>query len=39
MKLKVCIAGATGWVGRPLCLAVRQVRDHAGLIRGLDKII
>jgi 4-hydroxy-tetrahydrodipicolinate reductase len=27
MKLKVCIAGATGWVGKPLCLAVSQAED------------
>jgi 4-hydroxy-tetrahydrodipicolinate reductase len=27
MKLKVCIAGATGWVGKPLCLAVSASED------------
>lgn len=27
MKLNVCIAGATGWVGKPLCLAVSQADD------------
>ena len=27
MKLKVCIAGATGWVGKPLCLAVSEADD------------
>lgn len=27
MKLKVCIAGATGWVGKPLCLAVIAADD------------
>lgn len=27
MKLKVCIAGATGWVGKPLCLAVSHAED------------
>ncbi len=27
MELKVCIAGATGWVGKPLCLAVSQAED------------
>src|SRR6267142_1999222 len=27
MKLKVCIAGATGWVGKPLCLAVAKADD------------
>ena len=27
MKLKVCIAGASGWVGRPLCLAVARAED------------
>ncbi|MCA1574647.1 MAG: 4-hydroxy-tetrahydrodipicolinate reductase [Acidobacteria bacterium] len=27
MKLRVSIAGATGWVGRPLCLAVSQAED------------
>lgn len=27
MKLKVCVAGATGWVGRPLCKAILQQID------------
>lgn len=27
MKLNVCIAGATGWVGKPLCLAVSKTDD------------
>ena len=27
MKLNVCIAGATGWVGKPLCLAVSEATD------------
>lgn len=27
MKLKVCIAGATGWVGKPLCVAVSEADD------------
>ena len=27
MKLKVCIAGATGWVGKPLCDAVTKTED------------
>lgn len=27
VKLKVCIAGATGWVGQPLCLAVSEADD------------
>ena len=27
VKLKVCIAGATGWVGKPLCLAVSEADD------------
>lgn len=27
MKLKVCVAGATGWVGRPLCAAVSAADD------------
>ena len=27
MKLNVCIAGATGWVGRPLSLAVSEADD------------
>src|SRR5882762_2206690 len=27
MKLNVCIAGATGWVGKPLCLAVSATAD------------
>lgn len=27
MKLNICIAGATGWVGKPLCLAVSKADD------------
>lgn len=27
MKLRVCIAGATGWVGKPLCAAVSRAED------------
>lgn len=27
MTLNVCITGATGWVGQPLCLAVSQAND------------
>jgi 4-hydroxy-tetrahydrodipicolinate reductase len=27
MSLKVCVAGATGWVGKPLCLAVAAADD------------
>lgn len=27
MKLRVCVAGATGWVGRPLCDAVSAAND------------
>lgn len=27
MKLNVCIAGATGWVGQPLCIAVSEADD------------
>ena len=27
MKLTVCIAGATGWVGQPLCVAVSEADD------------
>jgi 4-hydroxy-tetrahydrodipicolinate reductase len=27
MKLKVCVAGATGWVGKPLCSAISQAED------------
>ena len=27
MTMRVCIAGATGWVGKPLCLAVSQAPD------------
>lgn len=36
MKLKVCIAGATGWVGKPLCLAVSQADDLA-LVGGVSR--
>jgi 4-hydroxy-tetrahydrodipicolinate reductase len=27
MKLKICVAGATGWVGKPLCVAVSEADD------------
>jgi 4-hydroxy-tetrahydrodipicolinate reductase len=27
MKLNVCVAGATGWVGRPLCHAISRADD------------
>ena len=27
MKLNVCIAGATGWVGKPLCIVVSEAAD------------
>ncbi len=27
MKIKVCVAGATGWVGKPLCAAVSAAGD------------
>jgi 4-hydroxy-tetrahydrodipicolinate reductase len=27
MTLKVCVAGATGWVGRPLCTAIAAAAD------------
>jgi 4-hydroxy-tetrahydrodipicolinate reductase len=27
MKPNVCIAGATGWIGRPLCVAVSKAED------------
>ncbi len=27
MRLNVCVAGATGWVGKPLCLAVSEADD------------
>lgn len=27
MSLKICIAGVTGWVGKPLCLAVSRAED------------
>ncbi len=27
MKLNICIAGATGWVGKPLCQAVAATDD------------
>ena len=27
MTMKVCVAGATGWVGKPLCLAVSEADD------------
>ena len=47
MKLRVCVAGATGWVGRPLCAAVAAADDlslvgavsrtHAG--RSLGEVL
>jgi 4-hydroxy-tetrahydrodipicolinate reductase len=47
MKMRVCIGGATGWVGKPLCVAVTQANDlslvgvvspsHAG--RNLREVI
>jgi 4-hydroxy-tetrahydrodipicolinate reductase len=27
MNLRICIAGATGWVGKPLCIAVSRAED------------
>lgn len=27
MKTKVCIAGATGWVGKPHCIAINETDD------------
>ena len=27
MKIRVCVAGATGWVGKPLCAAIAQAED------------
>lgn len=35
MKLKVCIGGATGWVGKPLCVAVAQANDLS-LVGGVS---
>src|SRR4051812_396726 len=29
MKLNVCVAGATGWVGAPLCCAISRSEDLA----------
>jgi 4-hydroxy-tetrahydrodipicolinate reductase len=29
MKLNVCVAGATGWIGKPLCLAISRADDLA----------
>jgi 4-hydroxy-tetrahydrodipicolinate reductase len=47
MTLRVCIAGATGWVGKPLCAAVSRAGDlglvgavsrtHSG--RGLKEVV
>ena len=49
--IRVCLAGATGWVGRSLepagaqpyvagtLLAVRKVGSAAGLRRGLDSVM
>jgi dihydrodipicolinate reductase len=42
MKLKVCVAGATGRVGKPLCAAVSEaddLRDRVGLAGEPDKVI
>jgi 4-hydroxy-tetrahydrodipicolinate reductase len=27
MSVRVCVAGATGWVGKPLCFAISQAED------------
>lgn len=27
MKIRVCVAGATGWVGKPLCAAIADAED------------
>jgi 4-hydroxy-tetrahydrodipicolinate reductase len=27
MRLRVCVAGATGWVGKPLCRAISEADD------------
>lgn len=29
MKIRVCVAGATGWVGKPLCVAIAGAEDLA----------
>jgi 4-hydroxy-tetrahydrodipicolinate reductase len=35
MKLNICIAGATGWVGKPLCLAV-SAKDDLNLVGAVS---
>ncbi|HEV2765617.1 MAG TPA: 4-hydroxy-tetrahydrodipicolinate reductase [Pyrinomonadaceae bacterium] len=36
MKIKVCVAGATGWVGKPLCLAV-SASDDLSLVGAVSR--
>jgi 4-hydroxy-tetrahydrodipicolinate reductase len=36
MKLKVCVAGATGWVGQPLCRAV-AASDDLSLVGAVSR--
>ncbi|MET0645323.1 MAG: 4-hydroxy-tetrahydrodipicolinate reductase [Pyrinomonadaceae bacterium] len=36
MKLNVCVAGATGWVGAPLCLAVSRA-DELKLVGAVSR--
>ena len=36
MTIKVCVAGATGWVGKPLCQAVSEMEDM-GLIGAVSR--
>jgi len=36
MKLRVCIAGATGWVGKPLCKVVAE-SDDLNLIGAVSR--
>jgi 4-hydroxy-tetrahydrodipicolinate reductase len=36
MKLNVCVAGATGWVGKPLCLAISEA-DDLGLVGAVSR--
>jgi len=36
MKLRICVAGATGWVGKPLCRAVCEA-DDLGLVGAVSR--
>jgi 4-hydroxy-tetrahydrodipicolinate reductase len=36
MRLRVCVAGATGWVGKPLCIAISEA-DNLRLVGAVSR--